>query len=195
MSRKPAKRGNGFLNGRLLLAMPTMSDPRFAKSVVLLCHHTPDTAMGLVLNRAIGGMTFDSLLSQLKIERVADANRAMAVHYGGPVQTSRGFLLHSDDYALNDATLQVAPGVALTATVDVLRALARGAGPKRAFFALGYAAWGAGQIEAELQDNAWLIGEPDDDAVFGDDLDMKWLKAMAKIGVDPGMMSEDYGRA
>lgn len=196
MARKTKRQGeDGFLNGRLLIAMPTMTDPRFEKSVILICHHTPETAMGLVINRAIGGMRFETLLKQLHIEATPGQARDLTVHAGGPVETSRGFVLHSADYTLNEATLPVTSTIALTATMDVLKALGSGGGPERAFFALGYAGWGAGQLEAELLDNAWLIGEPDEEIVFGHALETKWTAAMARLGIDPAMMSEESGHA
>lgn len=187
--------GDGFLNGRLLIAMPTMADPRFEKSVILICHHTPETAMGLVVNRAIGGMSFEKLLRQLKIEVPRGQARDLTVHAGGPVETSRGFVLHSADYSLDEATLPVTPRIALTATMDVLKALGTGGGPAQAFFALGYAGWGAGQLENELLENAWLIGEPDDEIVFGRALEAKWMQALARLGIDPAMMSDESGHA
>jgi putative transcriptional regulator len=197
MARKSQRRGggDGFLNGRLLIAMPTMGDPRFEKTVILLCHHTPETAMGIVINKAMPGMTFPRLMKQLNIEAPAGGAPHLPVHAGGPVQTSRGFVLHSGDYRRDDATLSVTASIGLTATMDVLKALNSGQGPSKAFFALGYAGWGAGQLEAELHENAWLIGEPDEAIVFGRDLDSKWALALARIGVDPGMMSDMTGHA
>ena len=186
---------DGFLTGKLLIAMPTMGDPRFEKTVVLICHHTPETAMGLVVNKAIGGMRFDKLLRQLKVETPRGQARDLTVHSGGPVETSRGFVLHSADYGLDDSTLRVGPNIALTATMDVLKALGAGGGPAQAFFALGYAGWGAGQLEAELVENAWLIGEADEDIVFGPALETKWMDALARIGVDPAMVSGEAGHA
>lgn len=196
MARKPKPRDeDGFLNGRLLIAMPTMADPRFEKSVILICHHTPETAMGLVLNKAVGGMTFEDLLRQLEIDAPEGMARDLTVHSGGPVQTSRGFVLHSPDYSLDEATLAVTPDVALTATMDVLKALGAGGGPSRAFFALGYAGWGAGQLESELVENAWLIGEADEEIIFGGALESKWARALARLGVDPAMVSDESGHA
>jgi putative transcriptional regulator len=196
MSRKGHKRGgDGYLNGRLLIAMPTMNDPNFEKTVVLLCHHTPETAMGIVINKAMGGMSFERLLKQLKVEAPRGKRADLTVHYGGPIQTTRGFVLHSDDYHSDDSTLKVCEGIALTATMDVLKALGHGEGPAKAFFALGYAGWGAGQLESELQDNAWLIGEPDEAIVFGDALDAKWRLALTRIGVDPAMVTDATGHA
>lgn len=197
MARKSQRRGgDGFLNGRLLIAMPTMSDPCFEKTVVLICHHTPETAMGIVVNKAMNGLTFESLMKQLKLDvpqgiHVPD----LTVHFGGPVHPSRGFVLHSDDYSVKDATLSITNGIALTATMDALKALTTGEGPQRALFALGYAGWDAGQLESELQTNAWLIGEPDPGIVFGNDLDRIWSMALARIGVDPGMVANVTGRA
>ena len=196
MPRKAKRQGeDGFLNGRLLIAMPSMADPRFEKSVILICHHTPETAMGLVINRAIGGMRFEKLLKQLQIDAPEGQARDLTVHFGGPVETSRGFVLHSSDYSLNEATLPVTSTIALTATMDVLKALGSGGGPSRAFFALGYAGWGAGQLEAELLENAWLIGEPDEEIVFGSALETKWISALARLGIDPAMISDESGHA
>ena len=196
MTRKAEQRGDGgFLDGRLLIAMPTMTDPHFEKAVILLCHHTPETAMGLVLNRTMPGVAFADILKQLKVRRPASAAPELTVHYGGPVQTSRGFVLHSDDYRADDATMRVAPGIALTAAMDVVKALGRPGGPARAFFALGYAGWGAGQLESELQDNAWLVGEADEAIVFGAEPELKWAQALARIGVDPAMLSGASGHA
>lgn len=196
MARKPKRRGeDGFLNGKLLIAMPTMMDPRFEKSVILVCHHTPETAMGLVVNKAIGGMNFEKLLRQLHIDTPVGQARDLTVHSGGPVETSRGFVLHSADYNVDEATLPVTADIALTATMDVLKALGSGGGPTRAFFALGYAGWGAGQLESELVENAWLIGEPDEEIVFGRALEAKWALALAKLGVDPAMVSDASGHA
>lgn len=196
MARKSKRRDDdGFLNGRLLIAMPTMTDPRFEKSVILVCHHTPETAMGLVVNKALGGMSFEKLLRQLNVDTPKGQARDLTVHFGGPVETTRGFVLHSDDYNLDEATLPVTDGIALTATMDVLKALGTGGGPNRAFFALGYAGWGAGQLENELVENAWLIGEPDAEIVFGRELETKWTRALARLGIDPAMVSDESGHA
>ena len=195
MPTREPQNADGFLTGKLLIATPSMGDPRFEKTVILVCHHTPETAMGIVINKAIDGMTFRKLLKQLKIRMPAGEAGDAPVHFGGPVQTSRGFVLHSDDYSLDESTLSVTPGVSLTATMEVLKALGEEAGPEKALFALGYAGWGAGQLEAELQQNAWLIGEVEEDFIFDPDLGGKWLAALAMIGVDPAMMSDEMGRA
>jgi len=181
------------LSGQLLVAMPQMSDPRFARTVVYLCAHSSDGAMGLVVNRLIDSLTFSSLLSQLGVE--ADGEPAdMPVHFGGPVESSRGFVLHSSDY-LQDSTLVIDDEIALTATVDVLKAIARGSGPRHRVLALGYAGWAPGQLDAEIQANGWLLVPPDLDLVFGGENDAKWQRAIAKIGIDLSLLSSEAGHA
>lgn len=183
----------GYIPGRLLVAMPQMEDPRFARSVVYLCAHTAEGAMGLVLNRELESLTFPDLLEQLGIEPTG-ATKEIRVHFGGPVESSRGFVLHSDDYA-HEGTLNVDDGIALTATVDILKDIAHGGGPRNCLLALGYAGWGPGQLDGEMQANAWLHVEADPDLVFGADLGTKWEAAMRKIGVDPSLLSGTAGRA
>jgi len=181
------------LSGQLLVAMPQMSDPRFARTVVYLCAHSSDGAMGLVVNRLIDSLTFSSLLSQLGVE--AEGEPAdMPVHFGGPVESSRGFVLHSSDY-LQDSTLVIDDEIALTATVDVLKAIARGSGPRHRVLALGYAGWAPGQLDAEIQANGWLLVPPDLDLVFGGENDAKWQRAIAKIGIDLSLLSSEAGHA
>ena len=173
--------------------MPQMSDPRFARTVVYLCAHSSDGAMGLVVNRLIDSLTFSSLLSQLGVE--AEGEPAdMPVHFGGPVESSRGFVLHSSDY-LQDSTLVIDDDIALTATIDVLKAIARGAGPRHRVLALGYAGWAPGQLDAEIQANGWLLVPADTDLVFGDENDAKWQRAIAKIGIDLSLLSSEAGHA
>jgi putative transcriptional regulator len=185
----------GYLTGRLLIAMPSMSDPRFARSVIYLCAHNADGAMGLVVNRLIGSITFRDLLEELKVEDVpAAATAAPAIHFGGPVETGRGFVLHSSDYSGPDS-MPLSDKLALTATVDILKAIAAGAGPQRRLLALGYAGWGPGQLDGEIQENAWLCVEADADLVFGDDLDATWNRALAKLGIDASLLSSDAGHA
>lgn len=185
----------GYLTGRLLIAMPSMSDPRFARSVIYLCAHNADGAMGLVVNRLIDSITFRDLLQELKVEEVpAAATAAPAIHFGGPVETGRGFVLHSSDYAGPDS-MPLTDKLALTATVDILKAIASGAGPQRRLLALGYAGWGPGQLDGEIQENAWLCVEADADLVFGDDLDATWNRALAKLGIDASLLSSDAGHA
>ena len=181
------------LSGQLLVAMPQMSDPRFARTVVYLCAHSADGAMGLVVNRLIDSLSFASLLAQLGVE-TDGAPADMPVHFGGPVESSRGFVLHTSDYH-QDSTLVIDDEIALTATVDVLRAIARGTGPRRRVLALGYAGWAPGQLDAEIQANGWLLVPADLDLVFGRDNDSKWQQAIAKIGIDLSLLSSEVGHA
>jgi putative transcriptional regulator len=181
------------LAGQLLVAMPQMADPRFARSVVYLCAHSADGAMGLVVNRLIDSLTFQNLLEQIGVEQ-AIAGDDMPIHFGGPVESSRGFVLHTADY-VQDSTLVIEEDIALTATIDVLKAIARGEGPQRRVLALGYAGWGAGQLDAEIQANGWLLVPADVELVFGVDNDTKWERAIAKIGIDLTLLSSEAGHA
>lgn len=182
-----------YLTGQLIVAMPGMGDPRFNKSVIYLCAHSEEGAMGLVVNREMKELTFPDLLSQLDIEP-APSTTPIRVQFGGHVESSRGFVLHSPDY-LQDSTLVVDDDVALTATVDILRAIADGSGPSSRLLALGYAGWGPGQLDSEIKDNGWLHVQADDDLVFDTDLSSKWERAMTKIGIDPFMLSDVAGHA
>jgi putative transcriptional regulator len=181
------------LAGQMLVAMPGMRDPRFARTVIYMCAHSPEGAMGLVVNRAIEQVSFTALLEQLEIEDTG-LGLPFSIHFGGPVETGRGFVLHSPDYR-RDGTLVVSGSVALTATIDIVRAIARGDGPKRHLLALGYSGWGPGQLDAEIRANAWLQVDADDDLVFGSVLDQKWIRAMAKLGIDPRMLLDVAGHA
>jgi putative transcriptional regulator len=193
--------GPGYLDGRLLIAMPVMGDPRFERSVIYLCAHSSEGAMGIIVNRPAGSIDFPELLVQLDIIKKVDQIKlpehaeSMKVLRGGPVETGRGFVLHSSDFYIEKATLRIDQGICLTATVDILKAIASGAGPRHAILALGYAGWGAGQLENEIQHNGWLHCDADPDLVFGDDVDEKYLRALRKIGIDPGMLSADAGHA
>jgi putative transcriptional regulator len=182
------------LAGQLLVAMPQMADPRFARSVVYLCAHSVDGAMGLVVNRLIDSLSFENLLEQIGVEQDGSAARDMPVHFGGPVESSRGFVLHSTDY-VQDSTLVIEDEIALTATIDVLKAIARGDGPRHRVLALGYAGWAAGQLDAEIQANGWLLVPADLELVFGLDNDTKWERAIAKIGIDLTLLSSEAGHA
>lgn len=190
---RPMDTESVYLEGQMLVAMPQMSDPRFARTVIYLCAHSAEGAMGLVVNKAVESLTFPDLLRQLSID-ISPRNEGTKVHFGGPVETGRGFVLHSDDY-VQDATLLIKKGIALTATVDVLRAIASGRGPRRSLLALGYAGWAPGQLDAEIQANGWLTCAPDEELIFSDELGTKWEKAVAKIGIDPAMLSGDAGHA
>lgn len=193
--------GVGYLDGQLLVAMPSMEDPRFQKTVIYLCAHSADGAMGIVVNQRARKVTFPDLLVQLEVIGSDEAIRlpgevgATPVLKGGPVETGRGFVLHSTDFFIKDSTLPIDPSVNLTATLDILRAMAMGEGPAQAVLALGYAGWSAGQLESEIQHNGWLSCPADPSFVFGDDLDGKYDRALRKIGVDPAMLSGASGHA
>lgn len=187
------KSEGGYLTGQLLVAMPQMRDPRFARSVIYMCAHNADGAMGLVVNRRVGAITFDDLLQQLSIGPNR-RNDEIRVHFGGPVEQGRGFVLHSAEYQ-QAGTLQVDDQVALTATLDILKELAAGGGPRRSLLALGYAGWGPGQLDAEIQANGWLSVAADEELIFDDDLDQKWQRAIGKIGIDFSMLSGEAGHA
>ena len=190
---EPENSENNNLSGQMLIAMPGMTDPRFEKAVIYICAHNEDGAMGLVVNRLIESMTFPEMLKQLDIAP-SEPEDVIRVLLGGPVDQARGFVLHSPDY-LQDASMVVDDDVALTATIDILRAIADGAGPRNRLLALGYAGWGPGQLDSEILHNGWLNVSADDDLVFGEDLDAKWERAMAKIGIDPLLLSDDAGHA
>ena len=192
---------SGYLDGQLLIAMPVMGDPRFERSVIYMCAHSADGAMGIMVNRPAGSIDFPGLLVQLDIIKEADQIKlpenaeTLKVLKGGPVETGRGFVLHSSDFFIQDATLRIDHEICLTATVDILKAIARGAGPKHAILALGYAGWAAGQLESEIQDNGWLHCDADPDLIFGSDIEEKYTRALRKIGIDPGMLSNEAGHA
>ena len=182
------------LAGQLLVAMPQMGDPRFARSVIYLCTHSGDAgAMGLVVNKVLGSLTLAELLAQLQIEAGAVAKK-LPVHFGGPVEPGRGFVLHTADYR-EEATLPVTGNIAITATLDIMRAIGKGEGPRHSLFALGYAGWGPGQLDAEIQANGWLSVAADENIVFDPDQDGKWQRALGKLGIDLSLLSSDAGHA
>ncbi len=183
----------GYLTGQLLVAMPQMEDSRFVRSVIYLCAHTAEGAMGLVVNKLMDNISFPDLLDQLNLTG-SDAPDGIKVHFGGPVETGRGFVLHSADY-VQDATLVIDDTVALTATIDILKAIATGKGPKHSLLALGYAGWGPGQLDDEIQRNGWLSVPADDGLIFGGGLDERWERAIAKLGINASMLSGAAGRA
>jgi len=181
------------LTGQLLVAMPQMSDPFFDHSVVYLCAHSEETgAMGLVVNKAIDSLTINEIYAQLKIEPGAHSDQL--VHFGGPVASGQGFVLHSIDYR-EESTLSIGGEFAMTATRDILLAQSKGRGPRQGLVALGYAGWGPGQLEAEIRANGWLLVAADTSLVFAADDDSKWQRALAKLGVSPEMLSGESGRA
>lgn len=182
-----------YLDGQMLIAMPSMGDPRFAKSVIYICAHSADGAVGLVVNKPINNISFPELLDQLEIE-AGQGDKDLPVHFGGPVESQRGFVLHSSEFVEN-GTLVVDEKIALTATVDILREIAQGSGPNQMFLALGYAGWGPGQLEAEFQDNAWLNAPGDTDIIFDRNVAFKWKRALAILGIEQAMLSGNAGRA
>lgn len=191
------KHDTAYLAGKALISMPNMSDPRFQRAVVFMCAHDENGAMGLVVNHAIPGIEFDQLLGQLDIEsdiRIDLKTLQIPVMNGGPVENSRGFLLHSADFNQPD-TIIVDPHFSVSGTIEALKDVARGAGPSYLLFALGYAGWGPGQLDREIQDSAWLVVEADSDLIFTTPPAEKWEAALQKLGIDPSMLSSYAGRA
>jgi putative transcriptional regulator len=188
----PLPEGN-WLTGQFLVAMPSMPDPRFARSVVYICSHGPNGAMGIVVNRLFSEADFRMLLEQLNIQ-ASSQTPDLRVHFGGPVETGRGFVLHSSDYR-REGTVAIDDNIALSATIEILQAIADGGGPERLLMALGYSGWGAGQLEAEMKANGWIIVPADAELLFSDDIDGKWERALAKIGISPMLLSTEGGHA
>ncbi len=192
---------SAYLDGQLLIAMPSMTDRRFHRSVIFMCAHSSDGAMGIIINQRAKNIGFTDLLNQLdllpdaKDEDIEERLDRMVVHVGGPVDSGRGFVLHTADYFVKDSTLSIGKDMCLTATMDILRAIANGKGPKQAILALGYSGWAAGQLEGEIQSNGWLNGPSDPELVFDLDLNRKYEQALSKIGVNPSHLVADSGRA
>ena len=182
------------IEGKLLIAMPGMGDPRFDKSVIFMCAHSPDGALGLIVNKPTPELSFAKLLKQLDID-VPDVFRDVSVHFGGPVESGRGFVLHSGDFVSDISTLQVSEDFGMTATLDVMEALAGDGAPRDALLALGYAGWGPGQLEAEILQNGWLTCDATRALVFQEPDETKWTAALATLGVDALVLSADAGRA
>jgi putative transcriptional regulator len=199
-SDEPAS-ARGYLDGQMLIAMPAMNDERFTRTVIYVCAHSSEGAMGIVVNQPAANIKFPDLLVQLEVipasERIELPTRAEVVKVlkGGPVETGRGFVLHSADYFIENSTLPIDEGICLTATLDILKAIARGNGPASAILALGYAGWAPGQLEHEIQENGWLHCAADPELIFGNDVDGKYEKALRKIGIDLGMLSSEAGHA
>ncbi len=183
------------LSGRLLIAMPGIGDPRFERAVILVVNHSADDAMGVALNRPLGGLSLPTLLEKLGVRsQITVEPRAVLV--GGPMERERGFVIHTDDFETADATLPVAEGLAMTATREVLEAMGDPARrPRQSILALGCATWSSGQLEQELRDNVWLIAEPSEALVFDDDHDTKWARALGRLGVAPDRLSGVAGHA
>jgi putative transcriptional regulator len=191
----------GYLDGQMLIAMPAMNDERFARSLIYVCAHSSEGAMGIVVNRPAANIKFPDLLVQLDVipadELIQLPRKAGTVKVlkGGPVETGRGFVLHSADFFIENSTLTIDNGICLTATLDILKAIAHGEGPQSAVLALGYAGWAPGQLESEITKNGWLNCEADSELIFGTDIGAKYENAMRKIGIDLGKLSSDAGHA
>jgi putative transcriptional regulator len=200
-SKAPEPAGRGYLDGQMLIAMPAMNDDRFARTVIYVCAHSSEGAMGIVVNQQAQNVKFPDLLVQLEVipasERIELPTRAedMQVLKGGPVETGRGFVLHSADFFIENSTLPIDEGICLTATLDILKAIARGNGPHEAVLALGYAGWAPGQLEEEIQQNGWLHCEADPELIFGSDIEGKYARALGKLGIDLAMLSSEAGHA
>ena len=196
-----APSARGYLDGQMLIAMPAMSDERFARAVIYVCAHSSEGAMGIVVNQPATNIKFPDLLVQLEVipaaERIQLPVEAgdVKVLKGGPVETGRGFVLHSADFFIENSTLPIDEGICLTATLDILKAIARGNGPSSAILALGYAGWAPGQLEQEIQQNGWLHCAADTELIFGKDTTGKYDKALRKIGIDLSHLSNEAGHA
>lgn len=193
--------GRGYLDGQMLIAMPSMTDSRFERSLIYICAHSSEGAMGIVVNQPVRNIDFPDLLVKLQV--IQDAARielpseteAIRVLKGGPVEAERGFVLHSADFFMENSTLPIDDGICLTWTLDILKAMAKGKGPNSAVLALGYAGWAPGQLESEMQSNGWLHCDADPDLIFGRDTERKYSLALRKIGIDLAMLSSDAGHA
>ncbi|MFP4098767.1 MAG: YqgE/AlgH family protein [Alphaproteobacteria bacterium] len=186
-----------YLTGKLLVAMPSLGDPRFQRAVIFICAHDAGGAMGLVINHVMPGVDFKELVKQLKIQsdiKVNFKDLSLPVMYGGPVESARGFLLHSSDFS-NADTMHIGHSIGVTGTLEALRDVATGQKPENLMFILGYAAWESGQLEAEIVQNAWLVIDRDEALIFDPDHSAKWTQAINKLGIDPGMLSAHAGRA
>lgn len=182
------------LSGKLLIAMPGMGDPRFDRSVIFMCAHSEDGAMGLVVNQPAADLEFDDLLKQLEIDTSGDTG-STEIHVGGPVEHGRGFVLHSTDYNIDGSTLKVNDNFGMTATLEILEDMASQRGPGKTLLALGYSGWAPGQLEGEIGHNGWLTCDASEDIVFSTDNGGKWEKALATLGIDPLTLSASAGHA
>ena len=191
----------GYLDGQMLIAMPAMRDERFARSLIYVCAHSSEGAMGIVVNQPAENIKFPDLLVQLDVIPAAELIQlprkagTVKVLKGGPVETGRGFVLHSADFFIENSTLPIDNGICLTATLDILKAIAHGTGPQSAVLALGYAGWAPGQLENEITENGWLNCEADSELIFGTNAERKYEAAMRKIGIDLGKLSSEAGHA
>lgn len=198
-SGTPSRMSGGFLDNHFLIAMPGMRDERFTRSVIYLCAHSEEGAMGLIVNQ-VQQLGFSDILVQLGVVdekeaiRLPEETRSLPVRNGGPVDRSRGFVLHTDDFIVESST-PLSEEICLTATVDILRAISLGRGPRRALMALGYSGWGAGQLEAEIAENGWLTCPADTELLFDCDVDLQYDRILASIGVNPTHLSNSAGHA
>jgi putative transcriptional regulator len=201
LEKSAAATERGYLDGQMLIATPAMSDERFSRSVIYICAHSSEGAMGIIVNQPASHISFPDLLVKLDVIPAEDMIELpkqagkLSILKGGPVETERGFVLHSSDFFIENSTLPIDDGICLTATLDILKAIARGNGPQSAVLALGYAGWAPGQLEHEIQDNGWLHCSADSDLLFGTDVEAKYDRALNKIGVRPGMLSSEIGHA
>lgn len=205
MTRKTMQKGagpkRGYLDGQMLIASPGMSDERFARTLIYVCAHSSEGAMGIVVNQPAKHISFPDLLVKLDVVPASDLIQlppragGMKVLKGGPVETERGFVLHSADFFIENSTLPIDQGICLTATLDILKAIAKGDGPESALLALGYAGWAPGQLDEEMQQNGWLHCSADPALLFGTNIEEKYELAMRKIGIRPGMLSSEVGHA
>jgi len=199
--RSGKSRRRGYLDGQMLIAMPAMLDERFSRSLIYICAHSSEGAMGIIVNHPAPNIDFSDLLVKLdvipakEVIRLPSRADVVKVMRGGPVETERGFVLHSADYFIENSTLPIDEGICLTATIDILKAIARGDGPASAILALGYAGWAPGQLENEIQGNGWLHCAADSELIFGADIGGKYERALKKIGIDLGMLSNEAGHA
>jgi putative transcriptional regulator len=191
----------GYLDGQMLIAMPAMGDERFSRAVIYVCAHSSEGAMGIIVNQPAPNINFPDLLVQLEVVpeneliQLSSTAGGVKVLKGGPVETGRGFVLHSADFFIENSTLPIDNGICLTATLDILKAIATGEGPQSAVLALGYAGWAPGQLENEITENGWLNCEADKELIFGSDVEGKYEKAMRKLGVELGKLSSEAGHA
>jgi putative transcriptional regulator len=193
-SDRKVKGGDGFLLGKLLVALPGMPDRRFEKSVIFMCAHSEEGAMGLIVNKPFEGLSFRELVERLDVRVTANALEA-PILFGGPVGSGQGFVLHTSEFGNGEATMPITSEISLTATIDILRAIAEGRGPEKALFALGYAGWGPGQIEAELASNGWIHCDAKKAILFDLECGDKWRAALATLGADISGLSAEAGRA
>ena len=201
LQKRAGRRSRGFLDGQMLIASPGMQDERFSRSLIYMCAHSSEGAMGIVVNQPGSAHQLSRPAGEARRDpggrKIQLPTRAgdVTVLKGGPVETERGFVLHSADFFIENSTLPIDEGICLTATLDILKAIARGAGPASAILALGYAGWSPGQLENEMQHNGWLHCSADPELIFGADIGAKYDRAMQKIGIRPGMLSSDVGHA